>query len=129
MTATSRIMLVDDEPDITFVMMRGLEKHGFTVDTFNSPLEALARFKENYYDMAILDIRMPNMTGFELYRQIRKRDSKIKVAFITAFDIYETEFRKMLPSIDVRLFFKKPMHLNDLAKRVKEELGEEPTLS
>jgi YesN/AraC family two-component response regulator len=79
--------------------------------------------------MLITDIRMPIMNGFELYRQIRKRDNKIKVAFMTAFDVYETEFCKVMPSIDVKCFFKKPVRMNDLVERVKQELGRDATLS
>ena len=72
---------------------------------------------------------MPVMNGFQLYRQIRKIDSKVKVAFMTAFDVYEAEFQKVMPSIDVKLFFKKPMYLGDLVQKVKHELGEKFTMS
>lgn len=125
----ARIMVVDDEQDITFVIKHALEKQGFTVATFNKPEEALSHFKPDYYAMLITDIRMPAMNGFELYREVRKRDSKIKIAFMTAFDVYEAEFRKVLPSIDASCFFKKPVHMNELADRVKKELGQESTLS
>jgi two-component system, OmpR family, response regulator ChvI len=74
--------------------------------------------------MLITDIRMPIMNGFELYSQIRKQDSKIKVAFMTAFDVYEDEFRKVLQSIDVKCFFKKPMLMNELVERIRQELGQ-----
>jgi two-component system, OmpR family, response regulator ChvI len=53
---------------------------------YNDPLVALSNFKPDIYDLLILDIKMPNMTGFELYRKLKEIDSKVKVCFITAFE-------------------------------------------
>jgi two-component system, NtrC family, nitrogen regulation response regulator GlnG len=61
-----RILLVDDEPDVVEVFGRGLKLKGIQVDVYTSPQEALESFKPNTYDLAILDIRMPDMTGFQL---------------------------------------------------------------
>jgi DNA-binding response OmpR family regulator len=87
-------LLVDDEQDITFALTIGLEDNGFAVDAFNDPLVALQSFKEKWkdkeekpYDLGLIDVKMPKMNGFELYNQIRKIDDRIKVCFITAFDI------------------------------------------
>lgn len=125
----ARILVVDDEKDITYIIKHALENNGFAVDAFTSPEEALDHFKAGYYDMLITDIRMPVMTGFEVYRHVRKLDSKIKVAFMTAFDVYDGEFKKVMPSIDVKCFFKKPIRMNELVARVKQELGEDFTIS
>nr|MDQ3969060.1 response regulator [Thermoproteota archaeon] len=89
-----RIAVVDDEPDITNVLKKSLERHGFTVDTFNDPQAALVSFQPMYYDLMIIDIRMPRINGFDLYRQLKKRDTDVKVCFLTAFQIYYEEFRK-----------------------------------
>ncbi len=114
-----RVAVVDDEPDITIVFKRGLEQHGFAVETFNDPREALARFKPNHYDLMIIDIRMPKLNGFDFYREIRKKDSSIKVCFLTAFEIYYNEFRKIFPTIDVKAFVRKPVSISDLVKQVQ----------
>jgi len=125
-----RVMVVDDEEDIAISIKMGLEAKGFTVDAFDNPAEALANFKAGCYDMLLSDIKMPDMSGFDLYREVKKIDDKIKVAFITAFEIYEDEFRKVLPSIDVKCFIQKPISMSDLATRINEELAkEEITLS
>ena len=63
---TPRIMVVDDETDITQVLKMALARSGFAPDSFNDPLMALEKFKPSYYDMILLDIRMPVMNGFEL---------------------------------------------------------------
>ena len=81
-----RILLVDDEPDITFSFGIGLEDNGFKVDTFNNPLEAISNFKSDFYDLVVLDIKMPEMNDIDLCKEIRKIDSEIKVCFLTAFD-------------------------------------------
>ena len=64
---TKRILLIDDEPDITFTIKDILEDHGFQVDSFTDPILALNSYKSNFYDLVILDIKMPKMDGFELY--------------------------------------------------------------
>ena len=60
-----RIAIVDDEPDITNVLKKGLERHGFAVDAFNDPHATLASFQPKYYDFMIVDIRMPIINGFD----------------------------------------------------------------
>ena len=120
-----RILVVDDDPDITAIIKNALEASGLTVDIFNKPEEALSKFKKDYYVMIITDIRMPGMNGFELYREVKKMDSKIKFAFMTAFAIYQDEFKKIFTSIDVKFLINKPVSISDLAGRVKEELAKD----
>lgn len=115
-------MLVDDERDINTVVKKGLERVGFKVRAFDNPLDALSKFEDGSYDVALLDIRMPSMNGFELYKKLRERDSKIKVCFITAFEMYEEEFKKLFPSYQVRCFIKKPIKLTDLIAEIEKIL-------
>lgn len=113
-----RIAVVDDEPDITNVLKKGLERHGFSVDTFNDPQAALANFQPMYYDLMIIDIRMPRINGFDLYRELKERDTGVKVCFLTAFQIYYEEFRKMFPTIDVKAFIRKPVSISNLVNQI-----------
>lgn len=119
--ATKKILIVDDEADITFTLKEGIEKSGsFSVDTFNDPQLALSNFKSGYYDLLIIDIRMPNMTGFELYRKIRELDSKVRVCFITAFETYFEKFRQeFFPLEEIKGFIKKPIQIEDLERFMK----------
>ena len=79
--------MVDDEPDITFTIKTMLENTGsFQVETFTDPASALSRFNTGVYDLALLDIRMPKMNGFQLCRKLRDIDNKLKVCFLTATD-------------------------------------------
>jgi DNA-binding response OmpR family regulator len=113
-----RLAVVDDEVDITTVLKKGLEHNGFSVDAFNDPQVALVNFKPGHYDLMIIDIRMPKLNGFDLYRQLKKKDPDVKVCFLTAFEIYYEEFRKMFPTIDVRAFIRKPISISTLVGQI-----------
>jgi DNA-binding response OmpR family regulator len=114
-----RIAVVDDEPDITNVLKKGLERNGFTVDTFlQRSAGCPCELPTMHYDMMIIDIRMPRINGFDLYRQVKKRDTDVKVCFLTAFQIYYEEFRKMFPTIDVKAFIRKPVSISNLVNQI-----------
>jgi DNA-binding response OmpR family regulator len=114
-----RILAVDDEPDLTKLCSLALEYHGFKVDTFNDPQEALLSYKSDYYDLVILDIKMPKMDGFELYDEIKKQDPQAKICFLTASELYYEEFRKKeYHAIDKNLFIRKPIENEELLKEV-----------
>lgn len=117
------IMLVDDEHDITYSFSIALEDKGFAVDTFNDPQEALSNFKAGLYDLLLLDVKMPKMNGFELYREMEKIDNKAKVCFITAFEVYYKSLRELFPTMEIDCFIKKPITTNDLAERIMAELA------
>ena len=114
-----RVMIVDDEQDITAIFKIGLEKNQFIVTTFNDPLEALSKFRPRLYDLLVLDIRMPGMNGFQLYKKIRDLDDKVKVCFLTAFEESRREFRSSFPFLEeVKCYLKKPITIQDLIKRL-----------
>ena len=114
-----RILVVDDESDLTLFYRMSLEYHGFEVETFNDSRKALSNFKTDYYNLIILDIKMPNMDGFELYTEIRKRDKKAKVCFLTASELYYKEFRmKEYSALDKSLFIRKPIGNEDMLKEI-----------
>ena len=115
-----RILLVDDEEDILHVLKRGLEIKGFDVDSFASSQEAINSFKPDTYDLAILDIRMPGLNGFALYRQMKKMDPSLTACFLSAFEIHPEEFKKMFPSManSVKTIIKKPVTVSGLIKEI-----------
>ncbi|MEP6576822.1 MAG: response regulator [Nitrososphaerota archaeon] len=118
----TRILIVDDEPDITLSFKMILEGNGFKVDTYNDPVQAIGNFKVGSYDLVILDIRMPKMDGFQLYEELKKVDDKVKVVFITAFDINYEGLRKMYPELRIDSFVRKPVDSEYLINVVKDEL-------
>jgi len=119
------ILLVDNESDNTCVLSMGLEDAGFKVDAFNDPMLALSNFKPNFYALSILDINMPKMNGYELYKEIRKIDDKVKICILTASEIYNESLREPPYQLlnDVKCFIPKPIAIDDFVKKVKEELN------
>jgi DNA-binding response OmpR family regulator len=122
----NKILLVDDEPAITSLFSTALEDCGFKVDSFNDPLLALENFKRknSSYALAVLDIKMPGMNGFELFNQIRKVNDKIKVSFITAFDLEKDEIIMTLTlrNNDKPTVIRKPISIDDFVDRIKSEI-------
>jgi CheY-like chemotaxis protein len=139
--SSNRILLVDDDVDITTVFTLGLEDNGFKVEAYNDAIQALSSFKSGLYDLALIDYRMPSMNGFELYQEIRKIDDKVKVCIITAFDLYHEVLKKKFrgssnktqqdkvvgkgvgEELNVECFIQKPIEIDELVKRIKEELN------
>jgi DNA-binding response OmpR family regulator len=119
-----RILVVDDEPDLTMLCRMSLEHSGFEVDTFNDSQEALSKFKPGSYDLVILDIKMPKMDGFELYYEIKKKDNNAKVCFLTASELYYEEFRtNEYNALDKKLFIRKPIGNEELLKEVNKMMS------
>ena len=113
-----KVLVVDDETDIAEVVKQGLELQGIQVDAFNDPQKALEHFRPDTYDVVVLDVRMPRMNGFQLYREIMKRDDSTKVLFITAFEESPEEFKKAFPELDTHRFMKKPFTISKLKDRI-----------
>ena len=117
-----KILLVDDEPDVTLSLKKGLEENGFSVDTFNDPRVALSKFKAAYYDLLLLDIRMADLNGFQLCQEVKKKDNNTKICFITAYEVYYDRLKEDFPTLNVGCFIKKPVEIQELAKKIREEI-------
>jgi DNA-binding response OmpR family regulator len=114
------VLLVDDEPDVKLALKVALEENGFQVDTFDDPIIALDNFRNGVYDLLILDIKMPKMHGFELYREIRKIDNEVKVCFLTAGEMYYGAYDDIF---NENQFIRKPIENKELINRVNEIIG------
>ena len=119
----NRPLVVDDEPDLTQASTLALEYHGFKVNSFNDPQEALSKFKSGLKDLVVFDIKMPKMDGFELYHEIKKKDNNAKICFLTASELYYEEFRnKEYRALDRNLFIRKPIDNEDLVKQINKTI-------
>jgi DNA-binding response OmpR family regulator len=114
--------LVDDELDITLAVKIALEQSGFLqVEAFYDPVLALSRFKDGAYDLAILDIKMPEIDGFELYRKLREIDDKLKICFLTAAELghYRETDSDIMDELGKDYFVAKPVDNLDLINRIQ----------
>jgi CheY-like chemotaxis protein len=119
----TRVLIVDDEPDIVTSMQAGLQRRGFQVDSSTSPIDTLAHYTPGAYQLLIVDVRMSKMDGFELIRKIRKVDPHVQVRFLTAYDIYKGDFEKAFPDMDYDLIIQKPISIEKLADVVRSATG------
>ncbi len=123
-TLAKNILLVDDEIDVIYAIKNILEDNGFQVDSFNDPILALKSYKTNFYDLVILDIKMPKMDGFELYIKMREKDPKVKICFLTASEMYYEKFRKTRSEfgriIEEECFIQKPIKSEDLIRKLED---------
>jgi len=122
MTTLKKILLVDNEADITYALENGLENYGYSIYSFNDSMLALNSYKSNFYDLVILDIKMPKMDGFELYNKIKERDPKVKICFLTASELFYEEFRKTRYMLGEKLgeeyFIQKPIKTDELVQKM-----------
>jgi DNA-binding response OmpR family regulator len=118
----NRILLVDDEFDITLTFTKILEDEGFKVDSFNDPQKALSNFKAGSYDIAIIDVKMHQMNGFDLYRKLRRTDNNVKYCFMTAYKVYYEVLKKDYPGLDIGWFIKKPISAKELVVEITSKL-------
>jgi DNA-binding NtrC family response regulator len=120
-----RILVVDDEPDITLTLEAGLEIVGlFDVDKFNDPESALKSFKPDYYSLVLIDILMPKMDGFQLYESLKKIDPDVKACFLTASEMYYGVHRGVEHcALNKDVFLQKPISNEDLIKEVNKKIN------
>ncbi|MFL6502355.1 MAG: response regulator [Nitrososphaera sp.] len=121
--ARKKILIVDDEPDVTFTIKVILTSNGYEVDAFEDTEEALANFRKEAYFLAFLDIKMPKMNGFDLYKKLLEIDKQLKVCFLTAlgeFDDYYKQYKKedVAPLWGIRHIVRKPIDNSKLLEEV-----------
>ena len=115
-----RILVVDDEYDISLTIKVVLEENGFKVDSFNDASQALENFMTGIYDLVVLDVKMPEMDGFSLYEKIKKLDDKVAICFLTAAnDAYYKTSKKKHPGINENCVIHKPVDNESLLKQIK----------
>lgn len=118
-----RVLIVDDDPKVTKTFRLALEDSGlYEVDTFTDPLIALMNFKPNYYDLLLIAVRMPQMSGLKLYNQIRKMDDKAKVCYMCAYSPEDRAVMEQFPLLEIECFIPKPIQISALLKILETQL-------
>ena len=122
-----KILIVDDELDVITVLKKVLEQGGFNVDSYDDSILALQNFNAGSYDLVLLDIKIPEMDGLHLYKEMKKIDRKVKICFLTASEMYYERFRieEEFNDIDKDLFLQKPIENEDLIKKINTVISQE----
>jgi DNA-binding response OmpR family regulator len=103
-------LIVDDDPDICVTLREIFKQNGFIADSFTGPHLALSSFKAGLYDLLLLEIKMPEMSGFRLHQEMKKIDNTVKICLPTAGEVCYERFRKEKEfcTLDKELFLQKP---------------------
>jgi len=123
-----RILIVDDDPDILKTFKFGIENATITsnkriaVDAYNAPKIALLDFQPNFYDLLLIDIKMPSINGFQLSERILDIDINVKICFMSSGEINRDALREIHPSISLGCFVKKPVTIDYLVRKIIKEL-------
>jgi signal transduction histidine kinase len=126
-----KILIIDDEYDLTMTYKIGLESNGFIADTNNDPIDVLSEYKPDYYDLVLIDIRMPEMNGLELYNEIKKIDKNANICFITAYDTDNNTLKQIDMSsssskeIENICIIKKPIEIEKLIDLINKKIDKE----
>ena len=113
------ILLVDNEPDICEIYQLVLEDAGYDCNSYTDSVKALKEFRANYYDLILLDIKMPILDGFELCKKIREVDKTVQIIFITASEHYYDKIKKQsYPELSNIVSIQKPIRNEELVKMV-----------
>jgi response regulator RpfG family c-di-GMP phosphodiesterase len=118
------ILVLDDEPDILTIIERSLLDLGFRVCAFTNPAVALEYFYSNFKhscSIVISDIRMPGMNGYEFIKKVKGIKPECKIILMSAFDINNLEFPKVLPSVKIDSFLQKPFSIRKLKDLIMEK--------
>jgi DNA-binding response OmpR family regulator len=120
-----RILVVDDEIDVSFVLEKVLSENGFVVDSYLDSLLALEKFKPHSYNLVILDIKMSDLNGFALYLEIKRLDKKVKFCFLTAGEMYYGAYSDIFSSLPANCFIRKPIENQELMNRINEIIADD----
>jgi len=125
-----RILIVDDDIDVTMTFKEVIEESNNDVDvnkrievyTSNDPVVSLSEFKPNFYDLLLVDINMPRMNGFELSEKILAIDINVRICFMSNGEINREALREIYPTRQEGCFIRKPVSIDYLVKRIRSEL-------
>ena len=116
-TTKAKILIIDDDKDITNLFATFLEYNGYIVDAYTNSVEAFNNFRKNSHDLIILDLKMPKMNGMTLYNKIKEIDNNVIICFTTADINYIEDLRKGIIDID-KIVLYKPVLLKDLKNKI-----------
>lgn len=120
-----KVMIVDDDLDLLLLTKDALELNGYETHEFLNPTLALENFKQNpnLYDLVLLDIRMKELDGRQVYKEMKQINPNCKVYIFTGLDIDSNEFLKICPSFKEQQLIRKPSKMDSLLNIVNDAIA------
>ncbi len=115
--AKKRIMLLEDDPTLNETVVEYFEDLGYEIDGIEDGLDALDKIYENSYDILLLDVKVPQMSGFDLLKELRSRDISTPAIFITSLNSIDDLSEGYESGCDD--YIRKPFALKELLVRVE----------
>ena len=114
-----RILLVDDEAELVSTLAERLSFRGIEADWVTRSGDALKKIYEQKYDIAVLDVKMPGMSGIDLAREIHQYRTDIKIIFVTGHGSHD-DFQEGSSESEKEFYLAKPINIDVLIKKMKE---------
>jgi two-component system copper resistance phosphate regulon response regulator CusR len=121
-----RVLLAEDDPGVQRFVAKGLKEQAYAVDAVATGPEALEQAEINSYDLIILDVMLPGLSGFEVCRRLRESGLKIPVLMLTARDAVEDRIAGLDHGADD--YLTKPFEFRELLARLRALLRRPPEL-
>lgn len=117
-----KILVVDDEPDVLNLIKLILKSAGYKVTTAENGDECLNILKKNNFDLITLDVMMPGLSGWEVFKKIKKMDKKAKIVFLSVVKISEERKKELIKEGAIG-YIVKPFTKKELLSKIKAALG------
>jgi DNA-binding NtrC family response regulator len=120
MDKTVRILIVDDDENIRKVLLAILEDKGYTVESVGTASEAVEKSKRKFYNLALIDIRLPDMEGIELLTKIRDTTPRMRKIIITGYPTLQNAVDAVNKGADA--YIVKPFDVENVLNTIDQQL-------
>jgi DNA-binding response OmpR family regulator len=121
-----RVLLVDDEKELVSALAERLEMRGIEADWVSTAEDALERVKTQSYDLAVLDVKIPKMSGIEIKKRMEEAHPDMRFIFMTGHGS-ESDFQKGTAEAGAQYYLVKPVKIETLMEKMAEIMGRERT--
>jgi len=123
MSESARILIIDDEESIRRTISMTLEHAGYVVDTAENGKQAIEKSEANFYNLALIDIRLPDMEGTELLTALKETTPRMVKIILTGYPAIQNAVKAINKGVDYYLI--KPVNTDELLRVIKEHLDKQ----
>jgi DNA-binding NtrC family response regulator len=120
MGETARILVIDDDENIRKVLVTILEDEGYSVESVDTGRKAIEKTRRNFYNLALIDVRLPDMEGIELLTRMKDTTPKMRKIVITGYPTLQNAVEAVNKGADAYVL--KPFDVEKVLTKIKEQL-------